>query len=185
MSPPLLTQVKPLLAVWKAEEVVKERDVSSHTHTEQYHWITYCLLQSQIDKLKAKVSKLEEERDNLKESENHLSEKLTNVMSQFHEAQMTATHATELLEQDQVDKRELQEQYQDIAVSSLTHYSKHTFSLSLIQGSEQELLKRNEELQLQLAEMSILARIRKPSESDSISQNSSDGQYNQCVLVLH
>ena len=72
------------------------------------------------------MSKLEEERDNLKESENHLSEKLTQVMSQFHEAQMTASHATELLEQDQVDKRELQEQYQDIAVRTLNILHTHT-----------------------------------------------------------
>lgn len=50
-------------------------------------------------------------------------------MSQLHEAQMTAAHATELLEQDQVDKRELQEQYHDIAVSGLTYYN-HIPSLS-------------------------------------------------------
>lgn len=38
--------------------------------------------------------------------------------------------------------------------------------LILLQDSEHELLKRNEELQMQLAEMTILARIKHPESSE-------------------
>jgi myosin-18 len=64
-----------------------------------------------------------------------------------------AQHASELLEQEQMDRRELQEQNQDVT------------------STEHELVKRNEELQLQVAELSILARIKQSEEGEESTSN--------------
>ena len=48
----------------------------------------------------------------------------------------------------------------------------------MLQGSEQELLKRNEELQMQLAELSILVRIKHPESSEP----GSEAQDSEAVL---
>ena len=63
-------------------------------------------------------------------------DKVAQLTAQLQEAQLTASHASELLEQDQVDKRELQEQFQDIAVSRLGYhadlYADHLLLLLLL-----------------------------------------------------
>jgi myosin-18 len=125
----LYTKIKPLLAIWRVERQTKEK-------------------QAEIDKLLTKVAKLEDERDTLQESENLLSEKVKQLTLQMTASQEAASQAEELLENEQIEKREMEEQLSDLT------------------GKVDELGREKEQLNLQIAEVSILARI-KQEEGDA------------------
>eukprot|EP00731_Ephydatia_muelleri_P023185 Em0015g768a len=125
----LFMKVKPMLAVWRADEEIKEKD-------------------KKIATLTTKAEALETERDALKEAHKLSEEKVAQLTAQLDETQLAASNATELLEAEQLEKRQLQEQ------------------LTSLSGKEAELQKKNEELQLQLAQMNILAKMKEPEPGD-------------------
>ena len=72
--------------------------------------------QTQLEKLKTKYDLVEGERDILAENETKLEEKVRQLTSQLEVERLAAANAIEQLEQEQCDKRELQEQLNDLKV---------------------------------------------------------------------
>lgn len=78
--------------------------------------------------------------------------------------QSTAHDASELIDSEQLEKREMEEQLSEITVSLTGQGHKDTHHLTHFthphQAHETELTHENEQLKLQVAEMSIMARIK-------------------------
>ena len=79
---------------------------------------------------------------------------MTQMSSELEDVHLSASQASEIMEGEQLERRELEEKVAEI------------------QSHESELIRENEQLQLQIAEMSILARIK---QEDGGSE-SSDGK---------
>ena len=80
-----------------------------------YSNCSYNHFQTQLEKLKTKYDLVEGERDVLAENETKL-EKVRQLTSQLEVERLATANAIEQLEQEQCDKRELQEQLNDIKV---------------------------------------------------------------------
>ena len=66
--------------------------------------------------MKSKYDLVEGERDVLADNESKLEEKVRQLTSQLEVERLAASNAIEQLEQEQCDKRELQEEYNELKV---------------------------------------------------------------------
>lgn len=94
----LYTKVLPLLDVHRTEEELKNKS-------------------GEVDTLKSKLARLEREKKELEEANEKLTQKVTELSSSLSDERDTASHASEILEGETMERMRLERQLQELQES--------------------------------------------------------------------